>query len=67
MGAGWQEPDRKLRIHEIRHVHTMHLLDANVPVHVVQARLGHEEPQTTLRVYARPAKASDAAAADALG
>jgi integrase len=59
--------DRKPWIHEIRHAHTTHLLDANVPVHVVQARLGHEDPQTTLRVYARLAKASDAAAADALG
>jgi integrase len=61
------ELDRKPWIHEIRHAHTTHLLDANVPVHVVQARLGHEDPQTTLRVYARLAKASDAAAADALG
>lgn len=59
--------DRKPWVHEIRHAHTTHLLDANVPVHVVQARLGHEDPQTTLRVYARLSKASDAAAADALG
>lgn len=59
--------DRKPWIHEIRHAHTTHLLDAGVPVHVVQARLGHEDPQTTLRVYARLAKASDAAAADAIG
>lgn len=59
--------DRKPWIHEIRHAHTTHLLDANVPVHVVQARLGHEDPQTTLRVYARLSEASDAAAADALG
>ncbi|MFF2029516.1 site-specific integrase [Arthrobacter sp. NPDC058192] len=59
--------DRKPWIHEIRHAHTIHLLDAGVPVHVVQARLGHEDPQTTLRVYARLSKASDAAAADALG
>ena len=61
------ELDRKPWIHEIRHAHTTYLLDAGVPVHVVQARLGHEDPQTTLRVYARLAKASDAAAADALG
>lgn len=61
-----KELDRKPWIHEIRHAHTTHLLDAGVPVHVVQARLGHEDPQTTLRVYARLAKASDAAAADAL-
>jgi integrase len=59
--------DRKPWIHEIRHAHCTHLLEANVPVHVVQARMGHEDPQTTLRVYARLAKASDAAAADALG
>ena len=62
-----KELDRKPWIREIRHAHTTHLLDAGVPVHVVQARLGHEDPQTTLRVYARLAKASDAAAADALG
>lgn len=61
-----KELDRKPWIHEIRHAHTTHLLEANVPVHVVQARLGHEDPQTTLRVYARLSKASDAAAADAL-
>lgn len=61
-----KELDRKPWIHEIRHAHCTHLLDANVPVHVVQARMGHEDPQTTLRVYARLAKASDAAAADAL-
>lgn len=59
--------DRKPWIHEIRHAHCTHLLEAKVPVHVVQARMGHEDPQTTLRVYARLAKASDAAAADALG
>jgi integrase len=59
--------DRKPWIHEIRHAHCTHLLEASVPVHVVQARMGHEDPQTTLRVYARLAKASDAAAADALG
>lgn len=62
-----KELDRKPWIDELRHAHTTHLLDAGVPVHVVQARLGHEDPQTTLRVYARLAKASDAAAADALG
>jgi len=62
-----KELDRKPWIHEIRHAHCTHLLDANVPVHTVQARMGHEDPQTTLRVYARLAEASDLAAADALG
>lgn len=62
-----KELDRKPWIHEIRHAHCTHLLDANVPVHVVQARMGHEDAQTTLRVYARLAQASDTTAADALG
>jgi integrase len=62
-----KELDRKPWIHEIRHAHCTHLLDAGVPVHVVQARMGHEDPQTTLRVYARMSTASDTAAADALG
>jgi len=62
-----KELDRKPWIHEIRHAHCTHLLDAGVPVHVVQARMGHEDPQTTLRVYARMSAPSDAAAADALG
>lgn len=53
-------------IHEIRHAHTTHLLQAKVPVHVVQARLGHEDPQTTLKVYSRMAKGDDLAAIDAL-
>lgn len=53
-------------IHEIRHAHTTHLLQAHVPVHVVQARLGHEDPQTTLKVYSRMAKGDDLAAIDAL-
>lgn len=62
-----KELDRKPWIHEIRHAHCTHLLDANVPVHVVQGRMGHEDANTTLRVYARLSKASDIAAADALG
>lgn len=59
--------DRKPWIHEIRHAHCTHLLDANVPIHKVQARMGHEDPQTTLRVYARLSQAADTSAADALG
>ncbi|NKG22185.1 tyrosine-type recombinase/integrase [Paeniglutamicibacter terrestris] len=58
--------DRAPWIHEIRHAHTTHLLQKNVPVHTVQARLGHEDPQTTLKVYARLASGDDLAAADAL-
>ena len=53
-------------IHEIRHAHTTHLLQAGRPVHVVQARLGHEDPQTTLRVYSRMTSDDDLLSADAL-
>lgn len=60
------ELDRKPWIHEMRHAHTTHLLQKGIPVHVVQARLGHEDPNTTLRVYSRLARGDDLAAADAL-
>ena len=58
--------DRKPWIHEIRHAHTTHLLQVGRPVNVVQARLGHEDPQTTLRVYARLSSTDDLENADAL-
>lgn len=58
--------DRKPWIHEIRHAHATHLLQATRPVQAVQARLGHEDPQTTLRVYARLTSADDLQNADAL-
>lgn len=56
----------KPRIHDIRAAHTTHLLDRNVPVHRVQARLGHESPDTTLRIYARLGKNQGGDVADAL-
>lgn len=59
--------DEKPWIHEIRKAHTTHLLQAGVAVNVVQARLGHEDPQTTLKIYARLATDDDQKAADALG
>ena len=40
------------RLHDLRHVHAMHLLSTGVPVHVVADRLGKEDPSITLRVYA---------------
>jgi len=53
-------------VHELRKAHTTHLLLAGVPVHIVQARLGHEDPQTTLKIYAQMTRTDDVAAADAL-
>lgn len=51
---------------EIRHAHCTHLLREGVPVHVVQKRLGHKSPTTTLGVYARMTQQDDIAAADAV-
>lgn len=45
-------PLRPIRLHDLRHVHATLLLKAGVPVHVVAARLGHQDASMTLRVYA---------------
>jgi integrase len=58
--------DEKPRIHDMRAAHTTHLLDRNVPVHKVQARLGHEDPKTTLKIYSRLGRDYGTEAADAL-
>ncbi|SDC44646.1 tyrosine-type recombinase/integrase [Nocardioides lianchengensis] len=39
------------RIHDLRHTHASWLLAAGTPIHVVQARLGHESIQTTVDTY----------------
>lgn len=39
------------RIHDLRHTHASMLLGQNVPIHIVQQRLGHESIQTTVNVY----------------
>ena len=39
------------RIHDMRHTHASWLLANGVPIHVVQARLGHESIQTTVDTY----------------
>lgn len=44
------ELDRKPWIHEIRHAHYTHLLDANVLVHVVQARGDGAGPSHRLQI-----------------
>lgn len=46
------KPLRRIRLHDLRHVHATTLLLAGEPVHVVAARLGHADPSVTLRVYA---------------
>lgn len=39
------------RIHDLRHTHASWLLAQGVPIHIVQARLGHESIQTTVDTY----------------
>lgn len=39
------------RIHDLRHSHVSTLLAAGIPIHVVQARLGHEDIATTVNTY----------------
>jgi len=39
------------RLHDLRHSHASWLLAAGVPIHIVQARLGHESIQTTVDTY----------------
>ncbi|MDZ5076798.1 site-specific integrase [Nesterenkonia sp. HG001] len=53
-------------VREIRNAHCTHLLQAGVRVDVVQKRLGHESPATTLGVYARMTQEDDYAAAAAV-
>lgn len=44
-------PPPRPRIHDLRHSHASWLLGNGAPVHVVQARLGHESAQTTYDTY----------------
>lgn len=46
-----QHLEPRPRMHDLRHSHASWLLAAGVPIHVVQARLGHESIQTTVDTY----------------
>lgn len=55
------------RLHDLRHSHASWLLGQGVPIHVVQARLGHEKIATTVDTYSHllpDAQIAAAAAAD---
>lgn len=56
-----------VRLHDLRHYMATTMLSAGVPVSVVAHRLGHSSPTVTYGVYAHYVRASDGAAADALG
>jgi len=40
--------------HDLRHAHATWLLDAGIPLHSVQKRLGHKNVTTTLSMYGHP-------------
>lgn len=52
--------------HDLRHTHASWLLARNVPITVVQARLGHESIETTVGTYGHLMDDADSDAADAL-
>ncbi|MCY4655134.1 MAG: tyrosine-type recombinase/integrase [Dehalococcoidia bacterium] len=52
-----------VRFHDLRHTHASLLLAANVPIHVVQARLGHASIQITVDTYGHLMPNADAQAA----
>ncbi len=53
--------------HKLRHLHASLLLDEGVPVTAVSARLGHANPQITLKIYAHALAGQDGQAAQAIG
>lgn len=53
------------RIHDLRHSHASWLLARGVPIHIVQARLGHESIQTTVDTYGHLLPDAQLAAANA--
>jgi integrase len=52
--------------HGLRHLHASLLLHEGLPVTAVSARMGHANPQITLRLYAHALPGQDAQAAEAI-
>lgn len=42
----------RISLHELCHTHASILLGNGLPVHVISARLGHQDASVTLNVYA---------------
>ncbi|KZM68556.1 tyrosine-type recombinase/integrase [Nocardia terpenica] len=58
---------KKPRIHDLRHSCAAWMLTAGVPIHVVQAHLGHESIKTTVDVYGHLDRNAAASAAAVIG
>jgi len=55
---------RRVTLHDLRHAHASHLLQAGVPIKVVSERLGHATVSITLDVYQSVMPGMQQAAAD---
>lgn len=58
--------EKKPRIHDLRHTCASWMLGNGVPLIVVSAHLGHEDPATTARIYGHLDRAAGQAAAEAI-
>jgi integrase len=56
-----------LHFHDLRHTAATALVSAGIDVKTAQVRLGHANPQITLRVYAQASSEADRAAAETVG
>ncbi|PKM70110.1 MAG: hypothetical protein CVU94_00640 [Firmicutes bacterium HGW-Firmicutes-19] len=50
---------KEIRLHDLRHSHASYLISKNVNIVAVSKRLGHEDINTTLRVYTHLMKESE--------
>lgn len=57
---------KRPRVHDLRHTHASWLIDAGVPLPVIQKRLGHSSISVTVDTYGHLANDADMKAADAL-
>jgi integrase len=57
----------RTRVHDARHAAATMALTHGVPIHVVSARLGHEDVSTTLNIYADVLPSHDQHAANIVG
>jgi hypothetical protein len=56
-----------LTFHDLKHTAGTTLVEEGVNVKTAQARLGHANPQTTLRIYAQATDRADRQAAERIG
>jgi integrase len=56
-----------MTFHDLKHTAATLLVEEGIDVKTAQVRLGHANPQTTLRIYAQVTEATDRAAAKKIG